>query len=100
MPLKIGEVDFYFVRPEMIIPCLDEDRSTWRAHDCGRRYRFIDLVLRDVPADAPHIFRTGEGIEFWGYPVFSEEFVNRCKKAKIIGALFEEVFPCDGEGIE
>jgi len=100
MLLKIGEADFYFVRPEVVIPCLDEDRSTWRAHDDGRRYKFIDLVLRDVPADAPLIFRPGEGIEFWGYPIFSEEFVNRCKKAKIVGALFEEVFPCDGVGIE
>lgn len=93
MPLKIGEVDFYFVRPEVVIPCLDEDRSTWLAHDDGRRYKFFDLVLRDVSPDAPDIFRPGEGIEFWGYPVFSEEFVNRCKKAKAIGALFEEVFP-------
>jgi hypothetical protein len=92
-PLKISEMDYYFVRPEVEISCVDTTRSEWRQRDDGYRYSWPRLVLKDVPANAPHLFRPGHGMEFWKQPVFSESLVELCLKNKIVGADFEKVYP-------
>lgn len=93
MPVLIGETPYYIVRPDVEIECVDAARSNWRQRDDGYRYTWPRLVLKDVPADAPPLFRPGFGSEFWGQDVFSEEFVEICHAAKVIGAEFEEVYP-------
>lgn len=96
-PLVIGGEKFYFLRPDITIECVDEDRSVARRRDDGFRYSWPRLVLKDVPEDAPAVFLPGAGREFWKYPVFSDEFVEVCKSTKVVGAVFKEVYPlaCD-----
>lgn len=93
MPLKISEVSHYFLRPEVVIDCVDEQRSEWRQRDDGFRYTWPSLVLKDVPKNAPDMFRPGIGREFWKQVVFSSNFVEVCQKNRVIGAVFEEVYP-------
>jgi len=93
MSLLISGEAHYFLRPDVVIDCLDEDRSKWRQRRDGYRYSWPSLVLKNVPENAPALFRPGPSPEFWNQPVFSEQFVETCKKNKVIGAAFEEVYP-------
>ena len=93
MSLLISGEAHYILRPDVVIDCLDEDRSKWRQRDDGYRYSWPSLVLRNVPENAPALFRPGPSPEFWNQPVFSEQFVETCKKNKVFGAVFEEVYP-------
>jgi len=93
MSLLISGEAHYFLRPDVVIDCLDEKRSKWRQRRDGYRYSWPSLVLKNVPENAPALFRPGPSPEFWSHPVFSEQFVETCKKNKVIGAVFEEVYP-------
>lgn len=93
MPLKIGDQTYYFLRPDVIIDCVDFDRSEWIQREDGFRYSWPKLALKDVPENAPPIFRPGVGREFWKLPVFSDLFVDTCKANMVVGAEFEEVYP-------
>lgn len=100
MPLTIDGEPHYIIRPDVVIDCVDEVRSEWRQRDDGYRYSWPSLALADVPETAPPVFRPGHGSEFWSQPVFSELFVELCRKNKVVGAVFEEVYPLsDGSGI-
>ncbi|MGL6210728.1 MAG: hypothetical protein ACRC14_12960 [Paracoccaceae bacterium] len=90
---KISGEPYYFIRPEVVLDCVDLERSEWRQHENGYRFAWPSLVLRDVPQDAPPIFRPGQGAEFWVQPVFSDGFVSTLQINKIVSIDFEEVYP-------
>lgn len=93
MPCTISDKPYYILRPDVALECIDFERSEWRQNDFGVRYAWPRLVLKDVPENAPPVFLSGFGREYWEMPVFSDTFVRACQINKIIGADFVKVYP-------